>query len=54
MDKEQKGQTTGKTTCLFEDGNVHVHNEASFQKVKEHFERTSVQVSTPSTEKTEK
>lgn len=39
MDKEQKGQTTGKTTCLFEDGNVHVHNEASFQKVKEHFER---------------
>lgn len=54
MDKEQKGQTTGKTTCLFEDGNVHVHNEASFQKVKEHFERISVQVSTPSTEKTEK
>lgn len=43
MDKEQKGPkspTTGKTTCLFEDGNVHVHNEASFQKVKEHFERS--------------
>lgn len=37
MDKEQKG-TKSQTTCLFEDGNVHVHNEASFQKVKEHFE----------------
>lgn len=43
MDKEQKGQTTGKTTCLFEDGNVHVHNEASFQKVKEHFEHQEQQ-----------
>ena len=37
MDKEQKG-TKSQTACLFEDGNVHVHNEASFQKVKEHFE----------------
>ena len=46
MDKEQKGQTTGKTTCLFEDGNVHVHNEASFQKVKEHFERSQQQSQT--------
>lgn len=46
MDKEQKEQTTGKTTCLFEDGNVHVHNEASFQKVKDHFERNQQQSQT--------
>lgn len=25
-------------TCLFEDGNVHEHNHASYQKMKEHLE----------------
>ena len=47
MDKQkQNGHKKPQTTCLFEDGNVHVHNEASFQKVREHLEHFEHQTTT--------
>ena len=38
--KEENPPVQGKreTTCLFEDGNVHEHNQGSFEKVRKHLE----------------
>lgn len=43
---ETNDKNSEHITCLFEDGNVHVHNQASYQKMKEHQEMMEKQQQT--------
>lgn len=36
MNKEKDKKQETKITCLFEDGNVHEHNQKSYEKMMEH------------------